>query len=774
MDPISRRHFLKTSLLTSGGLFVSLHFGPLLREAETAESAQSKEKVPLSPASDLSCLSFIRMNRSGQVVLTSKNPEIGQGIKTLLPMILAEELEVPWAQVQIEQASLDEARYGAQFCGGSNSVATNYDLMRRLGASCRLLLVRAASQRWGVPESECAAQAGEVHHRASGRVLQYAELFQEASKLPVPLLSEVKLKKSSEFYLLGKRIPDWDLESILKGKGIFGIDCLGDSGDQNNPRLEMQHAVFAKCPTFGGRFVSGNLEAVRKLPGVTQVFVLRGKGNPKALVDGVAVVARTWFLAKQALTHLEVQWDTRHLERTSSKDFVALSRKLHSEPPHLMLRKDRPSSESPKEGGALVQVQAEYSYPFLAHAPLEPQNCIAHFKRQGKGEKREGKNRLEIWAPSQTPQMGRALVAETLGMSESEIQVHLVRAGGGFGRRLSNDYMVEAAAIAEQVEGPVHLLFTREQDMTFDFYRPSGVHFLEGAVSGSGELHLWKDHFISFGKNGKFALAADIGVDEFPGRFIPDYSLSASLVSSEIPMGYLRAPGSNALCFVIQSFIDELAHASQQDPLEFRRRLLKQVPHPPLAPPGTSPYSVPVFDPARALGVLDRVAQRSNWKQRKGLKKGFALGVAFHYCHRGYFAHVAEVEVDAKKQVRVHRVWAVGDIGGPILRPSHAENLSQGAVIDGLSQLMDYQITIEEGRAVQRNFDSFKPIRISQAPREIDVHFVESEFPPTGLGEPALPPIIPAVCNALFEITGERVRSLPLSLHGYAWKKGGA
>ncbi len=742
---VSRRSFLRASMIAGGGMMLAYYVEPL-GKALAAAAPQFGPPVTLLPAS------FITIAPDGAITLMAKNPEIGQGVKTMLPMLIAEELDADWSAVKIEQADLNPTKYGAQIAGGSTATPMNWEPMRQIGAQCRAMLIAAAADNWGVPASECTTSPSRVHHEPSNRTATYGELSTKAASMPVPDPKNLKMKEPRDYRIIGKNAANPDIKKIVTGKPIFGIDFTTP---------DMLYANYEKCPVFGGRAVSANLDEVKAQPGIRHAFLIEPGPDPSALAGGVAIVADSWYQARHARDNiLKVVWDEGPTAKQGSDLFLSTADDLSKKDPGQVLRKDG-DAEAVFTGPGVRVVEAAYSYPFLSHVPLEPMNCSASFK--------DGK--LELWAPSQIPAGGVAQSAAALGISQKDISLHLTRIGGGFGRRLTNDYVVEVAAIAKHVGVPVKLLWTREQDMAHDFYRPAGYHYLKGAVDAKGKIVAWRNHFVTFGVDGKFAQSAGLSGEEFPSRFVPNFSQLSSMMPCGVPTGAMRAPGSNAIAFVMQSFIDELAHAAGKDPLEFRLDLLASTPLPSAAPPPGTPVAfAPVaFDAARMRAVLLDVADRSNWAHTK-LPKDTAMGVAFHFSHRGYFAEVAQVQVIHGTQLKVHKVWVSGDIGSVgAINPSAAENITQGAVIEGMSHVMGYEITIDKGRATQSNFHQYPPLRMTQAPREIDVHFVKSDNPPTGLGEPALPPMPPAVTNAIFAVTGKRVRSMPIANHGYSW-----
>jgi isoquinoline 1-oxidoreductase beta subunit len=734
---INRRTFLQVTALAGGGLMLGLY-----PKAIAALAQGPPRMAPLVPSD------FVSIAPNGIVTLTAKNTEIGQNVLNTLPMLIAEELDVDWKDVKIVRADADN-KYGAQFTGGSSATPMNWEPMRQVGAAGRHMLIAAAAQTWDVAATECSTASGRVHHKASNRSLGYGELASKAATMPVPDLLSVKLKDPKDYKIIGTSTISVETKDILTGKPIFGIDVTAPG---------MLYAVFQRTSVLGGKAVSANLDTIKALKGVKHAFIVEGRplrnDYPNYLFEdpgfesGVAIVADSWWAAQSAREKLEVKWDFGKWGAQDSAENAKKAQELSRQTPARTLRQDGDVETIFKRDDIKV-VESHYAIPFIAHGTMEPQNCTAHFK--------DGK--LEIWTAGQIPQSGRTMVARLLGLPESDVTVHVVRGGGGFGRRAYNDLMLDAAWISKTVGAPVKLIWSREDDIQHDYYRCGGFQYLKGAVDKDGKLVAWHDHFVGYGEGNAFAHDGGFNANEFPARFVPNYRVQSSVMPLGLKTGALRAPYSNSTAWVIQSFIDELAHAAGKDPLQFRLDLLTTTPLPLAAREAG-------LDASRMIGVIKLVAEKSGWGKRQ-TPKGTAMGVAFHFSHRGYFAEVAEVAVNATKKIRVNKVWVAADIGSHIINPSSAETQAQGAIIDGLSEMLQ-EITLKNGAVAQSNYHQHPMLRMSQAP-PIEVHFLKTNNPPTGLGEPALPPILPAVCNAIFTATGERIRTMPITKQGFSF-----
>ena len=717
---LSRRAFISASLLAGGGLLFDL--------AMPVAHAADGQPVILN--------AFIRILPDNRVIIGAKNAEIGQGAKTMLPMLIAEELDVDWDQVTVEQTHADQKIFGGQVAGGSRTTPREWIPTRQAGAAARAMLVAAAAQGWGVAPDTLRTAGGKVTDPKSGKSIPYGALAAAAARLPAPDPASLKLKDAADFHIIGRSIGGVDTPAIVAGKPLFGIDVTLPA---------MLHAVLTTCPAFGGTFKSANLDEVRAMPGIDHVLVIKGDGTPESLFDGVAILSKSWWSAKQAREALKVEWDVSAVSGFSTQGYAsqAAERRKGKADGDIIRTGDVASAFA----AAAKTVSADYHYPFLAHGTLEPQNCTALFQDGA----------IEIWAPTQNPESGRALVAKALSLPPEKIRINFTRIGGGFGRRLMNDYMVQAAAIAAQVPGvPVKLLYTREDDIHRDFYRPAGWHGFRAALDKGGRMTAFHDHFITFGKDGKPVRSAELSPAELPAGLIDHVLLEQSFLATNMPTGWLRAPGSNALGFVYQAFLDEVAQAAGKDLPTLMLDLLgdpKELARGPNVPP---------FVTARARGVIEKAVAMGGWADRASLPRGTGKGFAFYYSHMGYFAEVVEVKV-VDGMPRVKSVWVAGDVGSHIINPVNALHQAQGSVIEGLGQALAGQaITQVAGAVEQSNYDSHPFLRIADAPR-IEVEFVKTDYPPSGLGEPALPPVIPALVNAIHAATGKRIRTLPIT-----------
>jgi isoquinoline 1-oxidoreductase beta subunit len=713
---LDRRTFLKLTGLAGGGLVLGLV------QSVDAGAANANDFAPNA---------FVRISPKGSILIYSKGPEIGQGIKTAFPLIIAEELDAKWSDVVVEQAPVNPAVYGRQSAGGSRSIPDSWDQLRRAGAVARSMLISAAAASWKVDVAECNARDSAVWH--GKRKLGFGALATKAAALSVPDSASVKLKERKDWRLLGKEYTGVDNHKIVVGAPLFGID-------QQLPGMKI--AVYEKCPAVGGKVRTANLDEVKNLPGVRDAFVIEGNGKTTEVMPGVAIVADDTWAALKAQKALRVEWDESGASKDSWRDFTARAKALSAKPAGDKVLGTTGTPDTALEAAAR-KIEAYYTYPFVSHAPLEPQNCTA-WSHDGI---------VEFWSPTQTADRALTTVAGALGLPVEKIKINQTRVGGGFGRRLMNDYMCEAGAIAQRYPAPVKMIWTREQDMAHDFFRAGGFHSLAGGLDAAGKLVAWRDHFITFSHDGSApSSGADWTETQFPAQNVPNFQLSLSLLPLKTPTGPWRAPRSNSIAWVIQSFLNELSAAAGRDHLEFLLEVMGE----PRALAGG-------FHTGRAADVIRLAAEKAGWGRK--LPEGRGLGLAFHYSHAGHFAEVAEVSVGADRKVRLHRMVVAGDIG-PIVNLSGARNQCEGGVVDGFST-MGLEITMENGRIEQSNFHQYSLLRMPDHPA-VEVHFIQSDNPPTGIGEPALPPVAPAICNAIFAATGHRIRTLPLAREGFS------
>ncbi len=721
-----RRDFLKVSL----GLALSSSGSISMMSLASAEASGTLN-------------AYVNINVDGSVTIYGPNPEVGQGVNTSLPMIVAEELDAKWEEVRCAAAPVQQ-QYGMQFAGGSLSIPMRWDEMRKMGATAREMLCRAAAKQWGVPRDELTTADSMVQHRSSGNVAHYKDLVAAASLISVPDEADVRLKQPEQYRLLGKRISNASAEGIATGTEIFGIDARVDG---------MVYASFVKCPSIGGVAKSANLEAVKALPGIIDAFILDGTPGPynfniresRAIQSGVAIVGKDTWSTFKARETLEIDWD---LSAASQDDSDAIEAEALA-----ALAAGKVETEIERAGdvetafaNAAITADATYSTDFVSHAQLEPQGVLVS----------AATSTVEVWTSSQTPVFIRSNLAKLLDVTPGNITVHQLRGGGGFGRRLSNEYIFEAALISRRVGAPVKLQWKREDDMAFDYFRAPTYYRLQGAVSTDGQLTGWKNLVAAASADGENAnYGASYRPYDFPGKVIPNVAVEQSFVRSQTPTGAWRAPISNVYAFAEQSFIAELADTVGQDHRDF---LLNAIGDKGWIKEG----DMASLNTARARATIEAVTKAAGWGRE--LPDGHGLGLAFFLSHSGHIAEVAEVSVEGKN-ITVHDVWVAADVG-QVVNLSGLENQLQGSVVDGLSTMAAQRISIKNGAVVQSNYDRYPLLRMPQSPR-VHVEVLNSGFRPTGAGEPALPPLAPAVCNAVFNACGERIRALPISKEGF-------
>jgi isoquinoline 1-oxidoreductase subunit beta len=704
MSPLSRREFVAAGVAAGAGLVVGFYL---------PHGGSNRSNGSFSPNA------YLRITPDNKIIIVVARSEMGQGVRTALPMILAEELEADWKQVEIEQAGASTL-YGDQTTGGSASVRTTWDPMRKAGAAAREMLISAAALTWGVPRSSCSAQSGSVIHTASNRKLSYGELAGKAATFPVP--TDVTLKQAKDYKIVGQRLPRVDTPSKVKGEAGFGLDFRMPG---------MKYALLSRCPTIGGKVVSFDDKESKKNSGVSYV----GKISDAA----VAVVADSVWGAMEGRRLLTVNWDEgpnkdlntaavmESLKQTASKKGAT----LYS------------AGDVTKAKGR--RITAEYQLPFMAHAPMEPGNCTASYSATG----------CELWAPTQVPQDCRDSVAQAVGLDPDQVKVNVTLMGGGFGRRLEHDYAVEAALVSKAINGPVKVIWTREDDMRFSTYRPASLHQLSAVLDGAGWPVAFTHRIIAPSISGQKGQPVPGGVDpDLPDEAafvygLENVSIESVIAETPVPLGWMRSVYALQVGFASESFIDELAAAAGKDPLEYRLHML--------AKDQDIPYFTTTWHTARMRGVLQLAADKAGWKNP--LPAGRYRGIACFACFSSYMAEVVEISME-NGTPRVHRVVAAVDCG-QVVNPSILEQQIPGGIVYALSNALRAKITIEKGRVVQGNFDDYAPLRMEEVP-VVEVYAVPSTEVPTGIGEPSVPPLAPALCNAMYAATKKRIRALPI------------
>ena len=729
---IDRRGFLKLTGLLGGGF--------ALAAMTPSVFAAAAEDAPL--ISDAQLNAFIRVTPEGKIVIYSANAEMGQGIKTALPMVIAEEMGASWSDVEVLQSPVNESLFGQQGAGGSTTVPRTWDQMRQMGASAREMFIGAGAIVMEVPREELTAANSRVTHD-SGEFRTFAQLASLAAKQPVPDVATLEFKEREDYSIIGSAVSGVDNKVIVTGGALFGIDTRVP---------DMVYAAYQKCPAIGGKVVSANIEEIKRLPGVIDAFIVKGNDNVTELLDGVAIVGTNTHAVFRAKQQLNVQWDESKASKDSwtklVSDAKAAAGKRGGEP--VVKQGD---VDAVFANPANTTIEAFYEYPFVAHLCMEPMNCTADYKKGTSG----AKDTVELWIPTQGPSRAFGPMKTMFGLEQDQVTINQMRLGGSFGRRIYSEYVCEATEISKRVGKPVKLTWTREDDLRHDFYRVGGFQSVKAAVNKSGKLLAFENHHIGMQTDEKAVMGSGFSANEFPLQSIDNVLVTNTLLAIMTPCGPWRAPYSNTNAFVVQSFLDEVAHKAGRD---YRDFLLET-----LGPPRwIKEGDIRAMHTGRAAGVIKLATEKAGWG--KQLPPGSGLGLAFFFSHAGHIAEVAEVQVDANKKLTVKRVTVAVDVG-PVINFSGATSQVQGAVIDGLSTMMMQKITMEGGRIQQSNFHDYPVLRLPSAPI-VDVHFIQSDYRPTGLGEPALPPLAPAVGNAIFAATGQRVRRMPLSEDGYS------
>jgi isoquinoline 1-oxidoreductase beta subunit len=717
----SRRKFLKESTALMGGLVIGFYL-PMKGGRAYAADAQPKPAKQIYPPN-----AFIRIAADDSITIVVNKSEMGQGVYTSLPMLIAEELEADWSRIRVESAPVaavyNHTGFGMQMTGGSSSIPSSWEQLRQVGASGRILLIRAAAQQWGVPEGECHAENSQVIHAGSGKKLSYGKLADAAAKLPLP--DNVALKSPKDFKLIGKATKRLDTPAKINGSAQFGLDVYLPG---------MLTVLIARSPVFGGKVKRFDATEARKLPGVQGVY---------QVPTGIAVAATGFWPAKTARDLLEIEWDEGPGAALSTPKMRAEYLELAKQP-GAIARKDGDTVQGFK--AAHKSISAEYEIPYLAHAAMEPLNVVVDLKP----------DHCSIWTGTQMQTMDHAMAAKTAGLKPEQVEIHTTFLGGGFGRRANprSDFVVEAVQVAMAVAQPVKVVWTREDDTRGGNYRPMWSDHIEAGIAKDGKPLAWKHTLVGqsivadtsfeafMTHNGVDATSVE-GAATLP-YVIPNLQVELHSPKNAVPVQWWRSVGHSHTAFVVETMIDELAHLAGKDPVAYRLGIL----------PADSRYR----------GVLQLAAKNAGWGKKK-LPAGHAYGVAVHKSFDSYVAEIAEVSLENGK-IRVHRVVAAVDCG-MVINPDGVRQQIEGGIVYGLSAALHGAITLKNGRVMQSNFHDYAPLRFSEMPR-VEVHIVASGEPPTGIGEPGTPPIAPAVANAVFTLTGKRLRRMPFDQESFA------
>ncbi len=687
---------------------------------------------------------FLKIAPDGQVTIMSPNPEIGQNVKTSMPMLVAEELDIDWKQVVVEQAPLNTSIFKRQLAGGSQSIRASWQSLRMAGATARQMLREAAAQAWQVPLSEVTAKQGVLQHVASGKKASYGEMASAAAKLEVP--KEVQLKNSQDFTIIGTSKKNVDGPKIVTGKPLYGLDIYKEG---------MLIAMIVHPPAFGMKFKSMDATSAKQMPGIVDVFTFKTyeEGYSKSAFDNTAfnelvvVVGKSTWEVMNAKKAVRVEWEpisdsTEEMDLFGRKMTVRTPAGLESSETHQAKMAEMGSMPgkvvrrdgNPEEvfANAARILERNYSAPFLAHNTMEPMNFFANVTA----------DKAELVGPIQTPEFLEKSAAARLGLPLEKVDIQMTRMGGGFGRRLYGHFLVEAAVISQRMKAPVKLVYTREDDMTFGTYRPSYYATYRAALDANNRL-------IGFHVRAGGVPESPLAANRFPAGAIDHYLAEEWTIESNITVGAFRAPRSNFIAAAEQSFLDELAEAMGKDPITLRLELLERAKKNPVGENND-------YDAARYAGVLELVREKSGWD--KGIVPQ-GRGVAAYFCHNSYVANVVDLEVKEGQPI-VHKVYCAVDCG-IVVNPDAAINLSEGGLVDGIGHALYSSLTFKDGVPQQRNFDQYRLIRHGEAPRSIEVHFVKNDTDPTGLGEPPFPPVFGAVANALYKATGKRYYHQP-------------